>query len=293
MAKLIANGEIVDEEEAKVSIFDHGFLYGDGVFEGIRAYNGYIFKLEAHLDRLYRSAGAITLDIPLDREEMTEMIIKVLRENEYQDAYIRPIVSRGKGSLGIDPLSCNDPNVFIITKEWESLYDSSLYETGLKAITTTIRNQPIEGLPPTVKSLNYLTNIMAKIQANAWGADEAIMLDVRGNVSEGAADNIFISRDGVVYTPPTMNNLPGITRATLIDMMEEIGQEVREQDFGLAEVLTADEVFVSGTAAEVAPVVEIDGRKIGDGNPGSLCLNLKEKFDEVTGKPETGVAIYQ
>ncbi|MFP4588391.1 MAG: branched-chain-amino-acid transaminase [Candidatus Bipolaricaulota bacterium] len=291
MSKIYIDGEYVSKEEAKISVFDHGFLYGDGVFEGIRAYDGYVFKLEEHLDRLYRSAAAIRLEIPMDIQEMQEKILEALRFNDLEEAYIRPLVTRGVGSLGLDPESCEQPSVIIITQEWASLYDSELYETGLNALTTSIRNQPVEGLPPTVKSLNYLTNILAHMQADVWGADEAIMLDVRGNLSEGSADNIFVSRKGVIYTPPTMNNLPGITRNTLVELLREEGHQVREENIGLAELYTADEVFLSGTAAEVVPVVEIDGRAIGDGNPGEICLKMKERFEKITGTKETGVAI--
>ncbi len=291
MAKIYLNGDLVPEDEAKISVFDHGFLYGDGVFEGIRAYDGYVFKLDEHLDRLYRSARAINLEIPISAEEMEEKILATLRANGLDEAYIRPIVTRGKGSLGIDTDSCTDPSVIIITREWEALYGPELYEEGLKLLTTTIRNQPMEGLPPTVKHLNYLTNVLALMQANTWGADEALMLDTNGNISEGSADNVFVLRKGEVYTPPVINNLPGITRSAVIELLEEMGHEVKEENIGLAEVLTADEVFLSGTAAEVAPVVEIDGREIGDGQPGELTLNVKAKFGEITGIPETGTKI--
>jgi len=291
MAKIYLNGEFVPKEEAKISVFDHGFLYGDGIFEGIRAYDGYVFKLEEHLDRFYRSARAINLDPPLGREEMTEAILETLRVNGFDEAYIRPIVTRGAGSLGIDTESCSDPSVIIITKEWEALYGPELYEEGLNLLTTTIRNQPKQGLPPTVKHLNYLTNVLALMQADNWGADEALMLDTNGNVSEGSADNVFVYRKGTVYTPPVINNLPGITRNVVIDILKDLGYEVKEQNLGLAEVMTADEVFLSGTAAEVAPVSEIDGRKIGDGKPGEITLEVKEEFGKITGIEETGTKI--
>lgn len=291
MAKIYLNGEFVPKEEAKISVFDHGFLYGDGIFEGIRAYDGYVFKLEEHLDRFYRSARAINLDLPLDRDEMTEAILETLRVNGFDEAYIRPIVTRGEGSLGIDTESCTDPSVIIITKEWEALYGPELYEEGLNLLTTTIRNQPKQGLPPTVKHLNYLTNILALMQADHWGADEALMLDTNGNVSEGSADNVFVYRKGAVYTPPVINNLPGITRNVVIDILKDLGYEVREENLGLAEVMTADEVFLSGTAAEVAPVSEIDGREIANGKPGEITLEVKEEFGKLTGIEETGTKI--
>ncbi|MBS3735977.1 MAG: branched-chain-amino-acid transaminase [Candidatus Bipolaricaulota bacterium] len=293
MAKIYLDGEFVPEDEAKISVFDHGLLYGDGVFEGIRAYDGYVFKLDEHLDRLYRSARAIKLEIPLDRDEMEEKILETLRVNGFEEAYIRPVVTRGTGSLGIDIESCTDPSVIIISKEWEALYGPELYEEGLNLLTTTIRNQPKDGLPPTVKHLNYLTNVLALMQANTWGADEALMLDTNGNVSEGGADNVFVYRKNAVYTPPVINNLPGITRDVVIDLLNDLGYQVKEENLGLAEVLTADEVFLSGTAAEVAPVAEIDGRKIGDGEPGELALQVKEEFGKITGTEETGTRISQ
>ncbi|MBS3766391.1 branched-chain-amino-acid transaminase [Candidatus Bipolaricaulota bacterium] len=291
MAKIYLNGEFVPKEEAKISVFDHGFLYGDGIFEGIRAYDGYVFQLEEHMDRLYRSARAINLEIPLDEDEMIEKILETLRVNGLDEAYIRPVVTRGQGSLGIDTVSCSDPAVIIITKEWEALYGPELYEEGLDLLTTTIRNQPKQGLPPTVKHLNYLTNVLAFMQADTWGADEALMLDTNGNISEGSADNVFAYRKGTVYTPPVINNLPGITRGVVIEILEDLGYEVKEENLGLAEVMTADEVFLSGTAAEVAPVAEIDGRKIGDGKPYELTLKVKEEFQKLTGKEETGTKI--
>ncbi|MFB6291694.1 MAG: branched-chain-amino-acid transaminase [Candidatus Bipolaricaulia bacterium] len=292
MTKIYLDGELVPEDEARISVFDHGFLYGDGVFEGIRAYDGYVFKLDEHLDRLYRSARAINLEIPLNPEDMGDKILETLRTNGFEEAYIRPIVTRGRGSLGIDTDSCTRPSVIIITKEWEALYGPELYNQGLNLLTTTIRNQPKEGLPPTVKHLNYLTNVLALMQANTWGADEALMLDTNGNVAEGSADNIFVYRKGVVYTPPVINNLPGITRNVVINILKDLGYQVKEENLGLAEVFTADEVFLSGTAAEVAPVAEIDGRKIGDGKPGEVALRVKDEFGKITGTEETGTKIY-
>lgn len=290
--KIYLDGKLVPEEEATISVFDHGLLYGDGVFEGIRAYNGYVFKLEEHLERLYDSAKAILLEVPLSKEELREAILETLRANDLREGYIRPIVTRGAGDLGLDPRKCAKPTVIIIVRKWKSLYGEELYERGLRAIVATTRNKPPEGLPPVVKSLNYLTNILARIEANARGADEAIMLDIRGNVSEGSADNIFIVRRGELYTPPVMNNLPGITRATIIELAEGEGYVVREQNFGIADLYIANEVFLTGTAAEIAPIVEIDGRKIDDGKPGPITRHLRQRFYEITGTPETGTPIY-
>jgi len=291
--KIYLNGRFVPEEEAKVSVFDHGLLYGDGVFEGIRAYNGYVFKLEAHLDRLYDSARAIRLEIPLAREEMREAILETLRVNGLRTSYIRPIVTRGIGDLGLDPRKCSKPTVIILVREWKALYPEELYERGLRAIVATTRARPPESLSPSIKSLNYLTNIMAKIEANVWEADEAILLDVRGNVAEGSADNIFIVKKGVLYTPPVTTNLPGITRATIIELAQEAHYPVREEYFGVAQLYMADEVFLTGTAAEVVPIVEIDGRPIGTGKPGPITRDLRERFKAITGIPETGTPIYE
>ncbi len=291
--KIYLDGKFVSEEEAKISVFDHGLLYGDGVFEGIRAYNGYVFKLEEHLDRLYDSARAIRLAIPLAREAMKEAILETLRVNQLKTSYIRPIVTRGVGDLGIDPKKCKGkPTVIIIVREWKSLYPEELYERGLRAIVATTRAKAPDSLSPSIKSLNYLANILAKIEANVWGADEAIMLDVRGNVAEGTADNIFIVKHGVLYTPPVTTNLPGITRATIIALAKEAGYTVREEYFGIAQLYMADEVFLTGTAAEVVPIVEIDGRAIGSGRPGPITVEMRQRFKAITGIPETGVPIY-
>ena len=260
------NGEFVPESEAKISIFDHGFLYGDGVFEGIRAYNGRVFKLKEHIDRLYDSAKAISLEIPISKQEFVEIILETLRKNKLRDAYIRPIVTRGIGDLGLDPRKCKDPTVIVITKPWGKLY-GDLYEKGLTAVTVTVRRVSFDALPPNIKSLNYLNNILAKIEANAKGGDEAIFLDRNGYISEGSGDNIFIVKNGTVYTPPTINNLKGITREAVIELISKLGIPFRETNLGLYDLYTADEVFVTGTAAEIAPIIVIDGRKIGDGKP--------------------------
>lgn len=291
--KIYIDGEFVPEEEAKVSVFDHGLLYGDGVFEGIRAYNGYVFKLEEHLDRLYDSAKAIHLEIPLTREQMREAILQTLRVNQLKTAYIRPIVTRGIGDLGIDPRKCKGkPTVIIIVRDWMALYPEELYQRGLRVIVATTRAKPPESLSPSIKSLNYLANIMAKIEANVRGADEAIMLDIHGFVAEGTADNVFMVKRGVLYTPPVTTNLPGITRAAIIELAREAKYEVLEEHFGVAQLYTADEAFLTGTAAEVMPIVEIDGRTIGSGWPGPITQDLRRRFKAITGIPETGTPIY-
>ncbi|MCD4821745.1 MAG: branched-chain-amino-acid transaminase [Methanococcoides sp.] len=276
------NGEFVPKDKATVSIYDHGFLYGDGVFEGIRAYNGRVFKLDEHVDRLYDSAKAIALEVPITKAEMTEAILETLRKNNLTDAYIRPIVTRGIGDLGLDPRKCPMPSIYIISQEWGAMY-GDLYEVGLKAITVGIRRNAPDALSPNIKSLNYLNNILAKIEANAKGGDEAIFLDQNGFVSEGSGDNIFVIKNGKIYTPPTINNLKGITRATAIELLEERGYEVLVQNLGLFDMYTADEIFVTGTAAEAAPITLLDGRKIGDGSVGPITKAAVAAFEEVTG----------
>ncbi len=285
---IYSNGKFVPKNEAKTSVYDHGFLYGDGVFEGIRAYNGRIFRLDEHLERMYDSAKAIDLKIPLSKEEMKKAIIETLKKNNLKDAYIRPIVSRGDGDLGLDPRKCPKPNIFIITQEWGAMY-GDLYEKGLTAVTVGVRRNAPEALPPNIKSMNYLNNILAKIEANAKGGDEAIILDVRGNISEGSGDNIFAVKNGRILTPPTLNNLRGITRAAAIELAANEGIEVREIDIGLFDLYTADEVFVTGTAAEIAPITKIDGRLIADGIPGKITKKLMSAFKEMTKKEGTQI----
>ncbi len=290
MLLVYLDGEFVPENEAKISIFDHGFLYGDGVFEGIRAYNGKVFRLREHIDRLYDSAKAIDLEIPVSKEEFMEIILETLRKNNLTDAYIRPIVTRGIGDLGLDPRKCSKPSIIVITKPWGKLY-GDLYEKGLTAVTVAVRRNSFDALPPNIKSLNYLNNILAKIEANAKGGDEAIFLDRNGYISEGSGDNIFVVKNGEITTPPTINNLKGITRNAVIELIEKLGISLRETNLGLYDLYTADEVFVTGTAAEIAPIVVIDGRKIGDGKPGKITKMLMEEFRKLT--ESEGVPIYE
>ena len=281
MLKVYANGDFVPQDQAVTSIYDHGFLYGDGVFEGIRAYNGRVFRLDEHIDRLYDSAMAIMLDIPLSKDEMKQAILETLRVNNLVDAYIRPIVSRGVGDLGLDPRKCPMPNVFIISQPWGAMY-GDLYDKGLSAVTVTVRRNAPESLSPNIKSMNYLNNILAKIEANQKGGDEAIILDVRGNISEGSGDNIFIIKNGTISTPQVMNNLRGITRAAAIEIAQDLGYPLLETDLGLFDLYTADEVFVTGTAAEIAPIATVDGRSVGDGSVGTITKELMQRFKELT-----------
>ena len=275
------DGRFVPREEAKLSVFDHGFLYGDGVFEGIRAYNGRVFRLREHLDRLYDSARTIDLTVPVSKEEMGEIILETLRKNNLRNGYIRPIVSRGVGDLGLDPRKCPKPSVIVIAVEWGAMY-GDLYEKGLKAISVSVRRNPADALPPNVKSLNYLNNILGKIEANYKGGDEAIFFDTNGYISEGSGDNIFVVKNGSIYTPPTLNNLRGITRAVVLEICQSMGITATEQNLGYYDMYSADEVFVTGTAAEVAPIALIDGRAIGTGKPGPVTRQLMAAFRTVT-----------
>lgn len=275
--EIYIDGKFCSKDDARVSVFDHGFLYGDGVFEGIRAYSGRIFRLEDHIDRLYDSAKTIDLVVPLTKEEFAAAIIETCKRNNLKEAYIRPIVSRGVGDLGLDPRKCPKGSVVIIAVEWGAMY-GDLYEKGLKAVTVSVRRNPAEALPPNVKSLNYLNNILAKIEANCKGGDEAIFFDTNGYVSEGSGDNIFIIKNGVVATPPTLNNLRGITRAVGIEILDKLGISVQERNLGYFDLYCADEIFVTGTAAEVAPITWIDGRTVGTGKPGPVTRQCMEQF---------------
>jgi branched-chain amino acid aminotransferase len=283
------NGELVPKSQAKISVFDHGFLYGDGVFESILVTDGVAFKLKEHIDRLYDSAKAICLDIPMSKEEMIKTVVDVVRANGFRDAYIRLIVTRGVGDLGLDPRKCQKPTIVIIVDKIK-LYEEETSSKGLTAIISSVRRDRVDATTHEVKSMNYLNNILAKLEANAVGADEAIMLDDRGFVSEGTADNIFIVKNGMIYTPPrTCGILPGITRARVMKLAEELGYKVIEKEITPAELLTADEVFLTGTAAGIVPVTKIAGRVIGDGKPGPITRKLMERFKQLLRDPSEGV----
>ncbi len=285
------NGELVPEAEAKVSVFDHGVLYGDGVFEGIRVYNGRVFRLQQHLERLYDSAAAIMLSVPLTMEELTEATLETCRANKLSDGYIRLVVTRGRGDLGLDPRKCPKPTVFIIADCIE-LYPEEYYENGLEVITCATRRNSPDALDPAIKSLNYLNNILAKIETARAGVPEGIMLSSDGYVAECTGDNIFLARDDHVITPPiSIGNLRGITRQVVIELLAEMGIETHEELFRLLEVYNAQEVFLTGTAAEIVPVVRVDGRPIGDGKPGQLTGELRARFRELTWSE--GLPIYE
>ncbi len=280
--KVYINGKLYPKDEAKISVFDHGLLYGDGVFEGIRCYNGNIFKLSEHIDRLYDSAKAISMEIQLTRDELKDAVINTLKANNLKDSYIRLIVTRGVGKLGLNPFLCAESQVIIIT-DFIQLYSKELYEKGLDAIIVpTIRNHS-DALNPNVKSLNYLNNILAKIECINAGATEGIMLNKDGYVAEGTGDNIFIVKDNGIITPPTTAGiLIGITRNVVIELANEAGMTVKEEQLTRDDLYNADECFLTGTAAEIIPVVNLDGRKIASGRPGKVTLSLLKKYQELT-----------
>lgn len=276
------NGQFVPKSEAKISVFDHGLLYGDGVFEGIRSYNCLVFKLKEHLIRLQESAHTIMLEIPLSASEMEEAIIETLKQNHLRDAYIRVVVTRGTGDLGLDPASCKMPSVFIIT-DTIILYPESFYRNGMEIITVpTVRNLP-EAINPALKTLNYLNNIMAKIEAKNSNYREALMLNHQGYVAECTGDNIFTVKNGIVQTPPTyLGALRGITRQTIMDLALRNDMPCQERVLTRHDLFNADESFLTGTAAEVVPVVKIDGRRIGRGKPGKITRKLMSLFRDLT-----------
>jgi branched-chain amino acid aminotransferase len=285
------NGKLVPKEEAKVSVFDHGFLYGDGVFEGIRIYNGRIFKLKEHIERLYASAHAIDLKPPLTQEELLQATVETVRANNLRDGYIRIVISRGEGDLGLDPRKCPNPTVVIIADKI-AIYPEEVYKKGMKIITVSTRRNSPQALNPNIKSLNYLNNILAKIEANRANVPEAIMLSIEGYVAEATGDNIFIVKNKTLITPPLhLGVLPGITRQTVIELAKERGIITEEKPFTLYDVYTADECFLTGTAAEIVPVVEVDGREINGGVPGEITLLLMKDFHEYV-KME-GVEVYR
>ena len=283
------DGKFVPEEEAKVSVFDHGLLYGDGVFEGIRAYNGRVFRLTEYLVRLYNSAKAILLEIPLTISEMEEAVLETLRRNGLRDAYIRLVVTRGKGDLGLDPKKCDKPTIFIIA-DAITLYPEETYKNGLRLVTVPTRRNAPEAINPNIKSLNYLNNILAKIEAARAGAVEAIMLNNEGYVAECTGDNIFIISNGIIKTPsPALGGLPGITRDAVIEVARKMGYTVEETFFTRYDIYTADESFLTGTAAEALPVVELDGRQIGDGKAGSITQKLIAAYRELANSEGTTI----
>ncbi|MDD4873131.1 MAG: branched-chain-amino-acid transaminase [Kiritimatiellae bacterium] len=276
--KIYMNGKLVPKDKACVSVFDHGLLYGDGVFEGIRSYNNRVFMLDEHVDRLYRSARAIALEIPMTKENMAKAVVKTCKANGVSDGYIRPVVTRGVGTLGLNPFTCKKPQVIIIAGNIQ-LYPKKLYDNGLSIVTVaTVRNLS-EAVNPNIKSLNYLNNILAKIEAINGGVPEAIMLNAQGFVAEATGDNVFIVKGKTLMTPPThAGSLEGITRDVVINLARQSGYEVRECMMTRYDLYNADEMFLTGTAAEVIGVVNMDRRKIGNGKPGKITRELAGKF---------------
>lgn len=284
------NGEYVTKQDAKISVYDHGFLYGDGIFEGIRIYQGNIFKCQEHLNRLYDSAKSIMLNIPMAIEEMQDVLVETVRRNELQNGYIRLVVSRGPGDLGLDPRRSPKANVIVIVEQL-AIYSEEAYRNGLRTVSVSTRRNIPDALNPKIKSLNYLNNILVKIQANLAEVGEAIMLNAQGYVAEGSSDNIFIIKRGTVYTPPCYcGALEGITRGAIIEICQKVGIPLKEEPFTLHDVYVADEVFFTGTAAEVIAVREVDGRTIGAGQAGPLTTQLLQEFRKIV--HVDGVKIY-
>ena len=280
--KIYVDGKYCDEKNAKISVFDHGLLYGDGIFEGIRAYNGRVFQLKEHIDRLFCSAKAILLDIPMSHGEVMKAVVETCRQNGIRDGYIRLLVTRGIGTLGLNPNRCKDPSIIIIADKIQ-LYAPELYEKGMEIITVPTTRNLHSALNPAIKSLNYLNNILAKMEANIAGCEEAVMLNAEGFVSECTGDNIFIVKAGRVFTPPlSAGALHGITRGVVMDLAREEGVSVAEPNLTRYDLFNADECFLTGTGAELIPIVKIDGRVIGTGRPGPLTGKLVDKYRALT-----------
>jgi branched-chain amino acid aminotransferase len=280
--QIYISGKFFPQDDAKISVFDHGLLYGDGVFEGLRSYRGKVFRLEEHIRRLYESAKAIWLEIPMSPDEMCDAVNDSVHVNKIDDGYIRLVVTRGVGTLGLDPNRCSNPQVIIIA-DTISLYPKELYEKGLEIVTVSVQRNHPAALSPRIKSLNYLNNILAKIEGIQAGCIEALMLNHKGEVAECTGDNVFLVRQGVLQTPPLEAGiLQGVTRDAVIEIAREAGIEVREMPLTKHDVYVADECFLSGTAAEIIPVVRVDSRVIGSGKPGAITRDLEKRFKKLT-----------
>jgi len=285
------DGKYYPKSQAKISVFDHGLLYGDGIFEGIRAYSGVVFKLKEHIDRLYSSAHMIMLQIPATKEEIIKTVLETLRKNSLKDAYIRLIVTRGTGDLGLNPKKCPKATVIVIT-DTISLHKSEAKEQGVTAMISWVKRDPVDATSHEIKSLNYLNSILAKIEANIAGVDEAICLDKNGFICEGVAENIFIVKNAKLFTPPSYTGaLSGITAAETMKLARKLGYDTKEKNITPYELFNADEVFFTGTAAEIVPVREINKRTIGDGKPGQITKKLMEEFAKLVHDPKEGVAV--
>jgi branched-chain amino acid aminotransferase len=282
MTRVNMNGQLVDKADARVSVYDHGLLYGDGVFEGIRVYASKVFRLPEHIERLYESARHILLEIPWSPQKMTEEVLRTVEANSKKEGYIRLVVTRGAGTLGLDPHNCGTPQIVIIVDDI-SLYPARVYEEGMEIITSSFIRAHPNTISPRVKSLNYLNNILAKIEAHRAGVPEAIMLNHQGEVAECTGDNIFLVKHGLLRTPPiSAGILEGVTRDTIIELAEAAGITVQEVALTRHDVYTADEVFLTGTGAEIVPVVKVDGRAIGAGKPGPITRQLRERYQVLT-----------
>ena len=282
------------KSRATVSVFDHGLLYGDGVFEGIRVYNGVIFQFKEHLDRLYSSAKSIKLQVPLSPEDMTKAVVETLKRNALKDAYIRLVVTRGVGDLGVDPRKCRKSSVIIITEYADPSFGAIAKQKGISAIISSVRRDTVDATSHEIKSLNYLNSVLAKLEAVDVGADDALMLDRNGFVSEATTTNLFIVKDGEISTPPsTAGILPGVTRKRTIKLARELGYGVSEKELTPYDVINADEAFLTGTLAEIVPLVKVKGIEIGDGKPGPITRRIMDAFVSVRSDPTDGLPIYQ
>lgn len=288
--QIYIDGEFFDQADARISVFDHGLLYGDGIFEGIRFYNGRVFRMQEHMDRLWESARSICLEIPISRKEMDDALLETIRQNDLRDGYVRLIVTRGVGNLGLNPAQCKQPSIIIIASTI-ALYPEEVYRRGLTVVTVATRRMGPATLNPAIKSLNYLNNVLARIEANLANADEALMLNDAGNVAECTADNVFIVKRGQIMTPPiTAGALRGITRSVVFDIAHELGIPISEPELTRHDIYIADEAFLTGTAAEVIPMIKVDGRTIGNGKPGEITKRTIARFRELT--RESGTPIF-
>ena len=287
------DGSYYPKSQAKISVFDHGLLYGDGIFEGIRAYNGSVFKLKEHIDRLYRSAHMIMLEIPMAKEQMIQAVLETLRKNSLKDSYIRLIVTRGVGDLGLNPKKCAKPTIIIIT-DTITLHKVEAKEKGVTAMLSWVKRDPVDATSHEIKSLNYLNSILAKIEANIAGVDEAICLDKNGFICEGVAENIFMVKNGKLFTPPSYTGaLQGITAEEVMRLARRLGYDVEEKNITPYELFNAEEAFFTGTAAEIIPVREINKRTVDSGNPGPITKKLIAEFSKAVLDPKEGIAIYK
>ncbi len=290
--QIYIDGEYYPKSKAKISVYDHGFLYGDGVFEGIRVYNGIVFKLREHVQRLYSSAHALMLTIPVSQEQMVQTVVETVKCNKLKDAYVRLIVTRGVGDLGLDPRKCCMATVIVIADHIK-LHEGEAKVKGITTLVSWVRRDPVDGTSHEVKSLNYLNSVLAKLEANLSGADEAICLEKNGCVAEGVGENVFLVKDGVIWTPPTSTGaLEGITSKAVVALAKNLGYEVRVENITLFMLFNADEVFFTGTAAEIVPIRQVNWRTIGKGSRGPVTERLMIEFQKLTRDPKQGVSVY-